>query len=282
MVCGVVNLVRSTDWNRVDASVSSHGAVRRRTPIAHAPGWAAGLRVPGVSALIALAVLVYGGIAHLGPLPLALAGLAVLLVIVRASLALRDNARLLELSHHEAITDPLTGLGNRRWMTEQLAAALGAGAASPPATLVMFDLDGFKSYNDHFGHLAGDVLLADLGRRLQAAVADGGTAFRLGGDEFCLLLEGEAVDTRETFSHAVDALGSQGNGFSVTSSYGEVQLPSEASTPNCALRLADARMYAHKARRDSRGILRAHDALVGLGSEQLRELLSLIRAELDG
>ncbi len=259
----------------------SHAAVRRRTSVSELPSWTTGLAVSGVSGLVALAVLVYGGIAHLGPVPLALAGLTVLLVIIRATLALRENARLLELSHHEAITDPLTGLGNRRQMTEQLATALAAEAASAPATLVMFDLDGFKSYNDRFGHLAGDVLLADLGRRLQAAVADGGKAFRLGGDEFCLLLEGEAADTRETFARAVDALGAQGNGFSVTSSYGEVQLPCEATTPNSALRLADARMYAHKARRDSRGSLRAHEALVGLGSEQLRELLSLILVELD-
>ena len=249
----------------MDASVSSHGAVRRRSSVAHAPGWAAGLRLPGVSALIALGVLVYGGIAHLGPLPLTLAGLAVLLVIVRASLALRENARLLELSHHEAITDPLTGLANRRRMTEQLALALAAEAESPPALLVMFDLDGFKSYNDRFGHLAGDVLLADLGRRLEAAVAGAGTAFRLGGDEFCLLLPGGPDDTREPLGRAVEALGAEGQGYSITSSYGEVELPREARSPNDALRLADARMYAHKARRDSRGSLRAHEALVGLG-----------------
>ena len=240
------------------------------------------MRLPGVSALIALGVLVYGGIAHLGPLPLTLAGLAVLLVIVRASLALRENARLLELSYHEAITDPLTGLANRRRMTEQLALALAAEAESPPALLVMFDLDGFKSYNDRFGHLAGDVVLADLGRRLEAAVAGAGTAFRLGGDEFCLLLPGGPDDTREPLGRAVEALGAEGQGYAITSSYGEVELPREARSPNDALRLADARMYAHKARRDSRGSLRAHEALVGLGDEQLRELLSLILVELDG
>jgi two-component system, cell cycle response regulator len=264
----------------VNASAPSRAAVRRRTTVSDVPGWHAGLAVSGISALVALAVLVYGGIAHLGPLPLTLAGLAVLLVIVRASLALRENARLLELSHHEAITDPLTGLANRRRMTEQLAAALAAEAQSPPAVLVMFDLDGFKSYNDHFGHLAGDVLLADLGRRLEAAVGGEGTAFRLGGDEFCLLLPGDPDATEETLGRALDALAAQGEGFAVTSSYGAVELPCEARTPNDALRLADARMYAHKARRDGRASLRAHDALVGLGDEQLRELLTLILAEL--
>ena len=138
-------------------------------------------------------------------------------------------------------------------MTEQLATALAAEAESPPTMLVMFDLDGFKSYNDHFGHLAGDVLLADLGRRLEAAVAGAGTAFRLGGDEFCLLLPVHPGDTRATLARSIEALHSRGQGFSITSSYGEVELPLEARTPNDALRLADVRMYAHKARRDGQG-----------------------------
>ena len=53
---------------------------------------------------------------------------------------------------------------------------------------MLFDLDGFKSYNDTFGHLAGDALLARLGGKLAAAVAPAGDAFRLGGDEFCVLI----------------------------------------------------------------------------------------------
>ena len=116
----------------------------------------------------------------------------------------------------------------------------------------------------------------------EAAVAGAGTAFRLGGDEFCLLLPGGPDDTREPLGRAVEALGAEGHGYAITSSYGEVELPREARSPNDALRLADARMYAHKARRDSRGSLRAHEALVGLGDQQLRELLSLILVELDG
>ena len=231
----------------MDASVRLHAA-RRRAIVARLGAWGAGQTVSGVSGLVALGVLVYGGIAHSGPLPLTLAGLAVLLVIIRAALALRDNARLLELSQREAITDPLTSLANRRAMTEELAAALADGEASVSATLVMFDLDGFKGYNDRFGHLAGDVLLADLGGRLEAAVGDAGTAFRLGGDEFCVLLPGEPAETREVLARSVSALQSRGGGFAVTSSLGQVELPREASTPTCALQLADARMYAHKAR----------------------------------
>ena len=58
------------------------------------------------------------------------------------------------------------------------------------ATLVLLDLDGFKIYNDTYGHPAGDALLARLGHRLAAATGDGVAAYRLGGDEFCVLAGG--------------------------------------------------------------------------------------------
>src|SRR5256885_16279346 len=63
--------------------------------------------------------------------------------------------------------------------------ALGPDGGSH--VLVLFDLDGFKGYNDTFGHPAGDALLARLGRALSEAVASHGNAYRLGGDEFCIL-----------------------------------------------------------------------------------------------
>ena len=67
----------------------------------------------------------------------------------------------------------------------------GRCAARPTrsrSTLLLFDLNGFKRYNDTFGHPAGDELLAELGGALRGAVGDDGTAYRFGGDEFCVLL----------------------------------------------------------------------------------------------
>ena len=61
---------------------------------------------------------------------------------------------------------------------------------------MLFDLDGFKSYNDTFGHPAGDALLTRLGSKLAAAVAPHGSAYRLGGDEFCALLPTSLGDLR--------------------------------------------------------------------------------------
>jgi hypothetical protein len=101
-----------------------------------------------------------------------------------------------EAIRHQAVTDPLTGLGNRRRLSADLAAALRVACESRPSLLLLLDLDGFKDYNDTFGHLAGDALLARLGAKLNEAVAGFGSAYRLGGDEFCahIHLEGQDSD----------------------------------------------------------------------------------------
>jgi HD-GYP domain-containing protein (c-di-GMP phosphodiesterase class II) len=107
------------------------------------------------------------------------------------------------------------------------------------------DLDGFKFYNDSFGHYAGDSLLARLGQQLASAVTPAGVAFRLGGDEFCTLTRGHQPALELA---AADALSEQGEAFHVTASYGTAVLPADTRSPSEALRLADQRMYRHKAR----------------------------------
>jgi diguanylate cyclase (GGDEF)-like protein len=118
-----------------------------------------------------------------------------------------------------------------------------------PRSLILLDLDGFKAYNDSFGHGAGDELLARLGRALQSVTAGRGKAYRLGGDEFCLLAdagldregdEGLLADARAALSQA-------GEGFRITASAGTVLLPVEAADVSAALKLADERMYDGKA-----------------------------------
>jgi diguanylate cyclase (GGDEF)-like protein len=146
----------------------------------------------------------------------------------------------------QALNDALTGLGNRRKLNADLAAALKDRAASDPSVLLLFDLDGFKAYNDTFGHLAGDALLARLGARLQAAVADSGDAYRLGGDEFCAHLRLAGPDTNDLIRRAAGALTERGSEFSIRASLGVVLLPHEADSPDHALQLADERMYADK------------------------------------
>ena len=109
--------------------------------------------------------------------------------------------------------------------------------------LALFDLDGFKAYNDAFGHPAGDLLLKRLGAQL-AEIGEPGEAFRMGGDEFCVLFP--AGGSADLVGRARQALSESGEGFTVTASAGTVALPGEARTVSDALAIADRRMYAHK------------------------------------
>jgi diguanylate cyclase (GGDEF)-like protein len=162
------------------------------------------------------------------------------------------------IAHHaireQAMTDPLTGLGNRRRLTADLRAAFEKDVdIAGTSLLLLFDLDGFKAYNDTFGHLAGDELLARLGQRLRRAVDGVGGAYRLGGDEFCVHLQLAGADPDELISTAAAALTETGREFTIRASVGVVLLPEEADDTSRALRLADERMYADKRRRSTGG-----------------------------
>jgi diguanylate cyclase (GGDEF)-like protein len=139
-----------------------------------------------------------------------------------------------------ATTDALTGLGNRRRLLVELEDAMSV----PGMRLCMFDLDGFKAYNDSFGHQAGDALLVRLGLRLRDAVAPAGEAYRLGGDEFCILTVDPGAD--EVCAAAGDALTEHGEAFEIGNSYGSVDLTDDVETADQALLLADRRMYHDK------------------------------------
>ena len=163
----------------------------------------------------------------------------------------RENERLAEVNREEARTDALTGLGNRRALLDDLAAALPHADDEHPLALALFDLDGFKQYNDTFGHPAGDVLLARLGGRLRIAVADTGMPYRMGGDEFCVLARIDAVGGRALLRTAAEALTETGDAFEIGCSHGLAIVLSQATSSADALRMADQRMYAHKAGRSS-------------------------------
>jgi diguanylate cyclase (GGDEF)-like protein len=157
-----------------------------------------------------------------------------------------ENRRLLRASQVEARTDALTGLGNRRRLIEDLAHVIALGDGTH--VFALFDLDGFKAYNDSFGHPAGDSLLRRFADNLGAAVAPDGLAYRLGGDEFCILTPVRSGGG-EPIAAASAALSEQGAGFAVRSSWGAVFVPGEADDAVEALSLADRRMYVQKSRR---------------------------------
>ena len=137
---------------------------------------------------------------------------------------------------------------------------------------MFFDLDGFKRYNDTFGHAAGDALLARLGGALAAAIGDRGRAYRLGGDEFCLLLTGRFATDDPLIGAATAALTEQAPSFSVSASRGLAIAPDEAATTTAVLQLADQRMYAAKVRTTRTTPPRSHDVLMRVLCERTPDL----------
>jgi diguanylate cyclase (GGDEF)-like protein len=163
----------------------------------------------------------------------------------------REKEALLRISRTEARTDVLTDLHNRRALAIDLERAVAEPPGPRELLLAIFDLDGFKQYNDTFGHAAGDSLLERLGRQLAKAAQPAGSAYRMGGDEFCMLARCGPDDAEGLLNDAVSALEDNGEGWKIGCSHGAVWLPSEATTASEGLKLADKRMYANKATHSS-------------------------------
>ncbi|MDA0164601.1 diguanylate cyclase [Solirubrobacter ginsenosidimutans] len=213
--------------------------------------------VPVVGGAIAVVLLMHAALTGGRPLTVWLAGGALVAGLIRGTLLIADNHKLLRQNQLDATTDKLTGLPNRRALERDLDRAFATRAAH---TLAFFDLDGFKEYNDAFGHGAGDALLQRL------APALGG--YRLGGDEFCLLLPGSLAEDAPAIRRAVEALSERGDGFSITASFGLVVLPDEAADAADALKRADERMYARKRRRRGGQAGQARDVLIQVLAER--------------
>jgi len=202
----------------------------------------------GLAALTLLAFAVFGTLPQEAALP---ALLTLLVVTARMGIAYVEGQQTMEANRVAALTDGLTGLGNRRALLADLERATARASVDRPWICVVLDLDGFKAYNDAFGHPDGDRLLSRLGARLASAVDGRGAAYRLGGDEFCVLASAGPEDARRIVNATRAALTESGEGFAVTSSAGVVNIPIDALVPSEVLLIADRRMYADKGRRSS-------------------------------
>ena len=173
----------------------------------------------------------------------ALVMVALTLLVFAAVSFLVQHQRLVATS----MTDALTGIPNRRQLKADLDKGLKQASPARPLLLMLFDLNGFKAYNDSFGHPAGDRLLVRLAGALRAAMAEhGGCAYRLGGDEFCVLTSVPDGPAGAVTAAASLALTDYGCGFHITASYGAILLPEESQDVTEAMRLVDQRMYAQK------------------------------------
>jgi diguanylate cyclase (GGDEF)-like protein len=225
------------------------------------------LAVPAICAFLAIGILVYDHFRHVNVFAVALATATLLAVVARLGMTFLENRRLLELTRHEAITDGLTGLGNRRKLLSDLERRLGDTDAAS-TLLMIFDLDGFKSYNDSFGHPAGDALLTRLGAKLASVPAAEGAAYRLGGDEFCLIASVGDGETEGLIHRGCTALTEHGEGFEIGNSFGAVVLPDEALESRDALQLADERLYAQKHMRRADADRTIHSLLAALSDHE--------------
>ncbi|MEK7441002.1 MAG: sensor domain-containing diguanylate cyclase, partial [Chloroflexota bacterium] len=153
----------------------------------------------------------------------------------------------------QAIRDPLTGLFNRRYLVETLDREVAqASRASTPLSIIMIDLDHFKSINDTYGHKAGDMMLQTLGTLLAAKTRDGDIACRYGGEEFVIVLPGASLNiaqrraeqVRSTFQELRLTYG--GHILSATLSAGVAEFPLNGVDGETVLQDADKALYVAK------------------------------------
>lgn len=146
--------------------------------------------------------------------------------------------------------DTLTGLGDERKLMRDMGqcspAAASAAAGESGCVLTLFDLEGFKHYNDSYGRACGDVLLRRLAGRLADVAGPDAEAYRTRGDEFAVLYRGEAAGAGEMVERAAAALVDLGEGFMIRAWHGSVSLPGDTVFPGEALKLADQRLQQHR------------------------------------
>lgn len=216
-----------------------------------------GLREVVVPAIVAISMIALVGMQyfnHASALTTVLWSASMLAVVWRLALSVRANKLLLE----QVRTDHLTGLGSQARLQIDLP-ELCEGASEEPLTVILLDLNGFKRYNDTFGHPAGDEMLGRLGARLRETVGPEASGYRLGGDEFVVLAWGSRAKRDAVAKRATEALTTRGKGYELSAAWGTAAVPEEASSATEAMQLADVRMYAQKESRQLAAPLRPLD-----------------------
>jgi diguanylate cyclase (GGDEF)-like protein len=189
------------------------------------------------------------------------ADLEVLLTLVEPCAIAIENAILFQRTEQLTITDDLTKLSNSRYLNIYLSREIKrCKRHGIPLSVIFLDLDGFKSINDQYGHLAGSGTLAEVGAILAEAVRESDILARYGGDEFVVVLPetppGGALVIAERLRKSIEGhafLQSQGLCARISASFGISSYPDHALTPEGLIQKADQAMYRVK-ERDKNGI----------------------------
>ncbi len=231
--------------------------VRPPAPVAGNRAHRAGFILPGLASTAALLILVVGTMRHPGAAAIGLATATLVVVGVRLGLTLLELQALTEQRRRQAITDELTGLGNRRHlfqvMDDFFAERSGPGTAYEHRKMafLFMDLNHFKEVNDSFGHPAGDMLLKVLGARFRSSLRPMDTPVRLGGDEFAvILMDADAAQAAEVAQRLLDCLNEPFEigtlRVTVGASVGIALAPSDATVSSELFWCADVAMYRAK------------------------------------
>jgi diguanylate cyclase (GGDEF)-like protein len=194
-----------------------------------------------------------------GPSTLALGVLvpvASVMVLVRVRERLEREAKRLR---HSALSDPLTGIANRRSLLSRIEYEIARHSRGRRGfAVMMLDLDGFKALNDRFGHLAGDDLLRDVAEALQRTIRAQDTVARIGGDEFCVLApETDAAGVERLESRVARAVERVTAGVdTLQASLGVSLFPTHGRSPEQLLEAADERLLAAKRALGARRVAR--------------------------
>ncbi|MYN45126.1 diguanylate cyclase [Pseudoduganella sp. FT93W] len=173
-------------------------------------------------------------------------------VLQRTQELMQANAKLEQL----ATTDPLTGIGNRRRMTEQINRELDRGRRfGHPLSLLMADIDHFKNVNDQYGHEAGDRVIVAVAKALADGVRNIDMASRFGGEEFVLLMPETSIEVATSAAErlrqeiaALEVKGDKGESIHFTISIGVAMAPPDntTDTPSTLVSRADKALYQAK------------------------------------
>jgi diguanylate cyclase len=215
-----------------------------------------GFLLPGAGALAGVVILFLGAVQHeVIQIAVGLATATMVVVGLRLAMSVQGLRALTEQRHRQAITDELTGLGNRRQLSTLLDAFFEdlADPTTPPRTMAFLfvDLDHFKEINDSFGHSAGDELLRQLGPRLTSSLRSSDVLVRIGGDELGAVLIDSDPSYAAGLARRLTALLEQPfilNGVSVriSASIGIAGAPADAGDSLGLMRCADVAMYRAK------------------------------------
>ena len=188
-----------------------------------------------------------------------------------------ERKELEERLRHQAFHDGLTHLANRVLFGERLRHALARGARSGTAvTVLLIDLDDFKSINDSLGHAVGDRLLEAVSRRLDEAVRGADTIARLGGDEFAVILddspapEADEAAARRILATVGRPFAIEGRDFPVSASIGIARGIAGEVEAGQLVRDADLAMYSAKA--EEKGTYAVYDSAMHLATEERLQL----------